>query len=133
MSIFGQKQATLTERDFAATGKVSIWVGDFDNEDALLDYVEDERGFGTDFGCRLLHRRELSVEPHPKPIRELLHGFSWFEQFINEAVRAAGDTRARCAVVSHASDYTLLRFTPKPTARLRFLCVASFGGREDAA
>src|SRR5262249_16031486 len=45
-------------------------------------------------GCVLLHCRELSVEPHPKPIRELLHGFSWFEDFIDEAARADGDVRA---------------------------------------
>jgi hypothetical protein len=107
-------------------------VGDFDSEDALLDYIEDECGLGADFGCLLLYRRELSVEAHPKLIRELLHGFSWFEQFVDEAARAAGDALARCAVVSHASDYTLLGFRPKQSGRLRFLCVASFGERDNA-
>lgn len=126
MSLFSPKKSLPTDRDFAATGKVSIWVGDFTGEDELLDYLEDERGLGADFGCLLLHQRELSVHTQPKPVRELLQGFSWSEQFVDEAAQAAGDVPARCAVVSHACDYTLLRFPPKPTARLKFLCVASF-------
>jgi hypothetical protein len=123
-----KKKQPATDRDFAVSGKVSVWVGDFDSEDALLDYVESETGLGSDFGCVLLHRRELSVEPHPKPVRELLRGFSSSDQFADEiAARVGTDVQARCAVVSHASDYTLLGITPKPNARLRFLGVASFG------
>jgi hypothetical protein len=122
------------ERAFAATGKVSVWVGDFASEDALLDYIEDAHGFGADFGCVLLHRRELSVEPQAKPIRELIEGFSWSEQFVGEVAGFAGaDMPARCAVLSHASDYTLLGITPKPDARLRFLGVASFGDEHNSA
>jgi hypothetical protein len=127
MPIFPDKKVA-TERDFSATGKVSVWIGDFDDEIALLDYVEAEDGFGTDFGCVLRDRRELSVEPTPKPLRDLLHGFSSYSQFVDEVVRQVGeDIQARCAVVSYASDYLLLGIVPSPNARLRFIGVASFG------
>jgi hypothetical protein len=124
------KKKPATEWDFATTGKVSVWIGDFDDEMALLDYVEADNGLGADFGCVLRDRRELSVESHPKPLRELLHGFSSYADFVDEIVALAGaDIQARCAVVSYASDYTLLRVTPAPNARLRFVGTASFGER----
>ncbi len=97
----------------------------------MLDYIESEDGCGRDFGCVLRDRRELSIKPHPVPVRELLTGFSYYQSFVDEVVSQAGaDTRARCAVVSYASDYRLLRITPKPNARLRFVGVASFGERQ---
>lgn len=117
-----------TEWDFATTGKVSVWIGDFDDEMALLDYVEADDGFGADFGCVLRDRRELTVEPQSKSLRGLLDGFSSASDFVEEIVALAGEgVRARCAVVSYASDYTLLGVTPNPKARLRFVGVASFG------
>jgi hypothetical protein len=126
-SLFKKRQPA-TEMDFAVKGKVSVWIGDFDSEDALLDYIQSENGMGVDFGCVLLHRRELAVKSHPKPVRELLLGFSRPEQYADEiAARVGADVQARCAVVSYASDYTLLGITPKPNARLRFVGVASFG------
>ncbi|MEW6306904.1 MAG: hypothetical protein AB1705_25860 [Verrucomicrobiota bacterium] len=126
-SLFKKKQPA-TESDFAVKGKVSVWIGDFDSEDALLDYVESDDGCGEDFGCVLRDRRELSVETQPRPVSELLQGFSWSREFIDEIVAQAGaGTQARCAVVSYASDYRLLGVTPKATARLRFIGVASFG------
>ena len=128
-SLFKQKQPA-TERDFAVAGKVSVWIGDFDDEMALLDYVEADNGLGADFGCVLRHRRELAVEQQPLPLRQLLDGFSSSRDFLDEIVAQAGaDVQARCAVVSYASDYTLLGITPKPEARLRFIGVASFGDR----
>ncbi len=126
-SIFKKKQP-VTERDFAVAGKVSVWVGDFDNEEALLDYVESEEGCGRDFGCVLRDRRELSAQRQPRPLRELLAPFSSSADFVDEIVSQAGEgAQARCAVVSYASDYRLLGVTPKPDARLRFIGVASFG------
>src|SRR6185503_3904915 len=116
MSFLSNKKPA-TERDFATTGKVSVWIGDFDNEMALLDYVEADDGFGADFGCVLRDRRELAVESQPKPLRELLHGFSSSADFADEIVaRAGSDVQARCAVVSYASDYTRLGLTPAPQA-----------------
>ncbi len=117
-----------TESDFAATGKVSVWIGDFDSEDRLLDYVESEDGCGQDFGCVLRDRRELTVQRQPRPVRELLADFSWSRQFVDEVVAQAGSSaQAHCAVVSYGSDYRLLGVAPKPSARLRFIGVASFG------
>jgi hypothetical protein len=116
-----------TERDFSVTGKVSIWIGDFDNEDALLDYVESEQGFGADFGCLLCHSRELAVLPHPRPLRELLQPFSSAKDFVDEIVAISGEkTFSRCAVVAYAADYRLLGFEPNANARLTFVGVASF-------
>jgi hypothetical protein len=128
MSSLFKKKQPATEHDFVAKGKVSVWIGDFDSEDALLDYVESDGGCGEDFGCVLRDRRELSVESQPRTVRDLLRGFSWYQQFVDEIVAQAGaDTQARCAVVSYASDYRLLGITPKATARLKFVGVASFG------
>ena len=124
MSRLGNPRPLPSDRDFAAAGKVSMWVGDIASEDELLDYIE--HGFGVDFGCVLLHRRELSVKPQAEPVRALLRGFSWCERFTEEIVGTAGpEATARCAVVSHGADYGLLGVTPKPNARLRFLGVAS--------
>ena len=126
-SLFKKKQIA-TKRDFAATGKVSVWIGDFDSEDALLDYVESEDGCGKDFGCVLRDRRELSAETQARPVRELIRGFSWYQEFVDEIVAQAGtETQAKCVVVSYASDYRLLGILPKSVARLRFVGVASFG------
>ena len=128
MPIFSSKKKIATQRDFSVAGKLSVWIGDFDDEMALLDYVEAEDGFGADFGCVLRNRRELSVEPTPKPLRELLCGFSWSSEFIDEVIRQAGENvEARCAVVSYASDFLQLGVVPSPKARLRFIGVASFG------
>jgi hypothetical protein len=126
MSSFRKQPAS--EWDFATAGKVSVWIGDFDDELALLDYVEADDGFGADFGCVLRDRRELTAESEPKPLRELLDPFSSSSDFVDEIVRKVGESvRARCAVVSYASDYLLLGITPNPKARLRFAGVASFG------
>src|SRR6266536_1786146 len=105
--MFSPSKKPATECEFAATGKVSVWVGDFDDEMALLDYVEADDGMGADFGCVLRDRRELAVESLPKPLRELLRGFSSSADFVDEiVVRAGADIQARCVVVSYASDYT---------------------------
>jgi hypothetical protein len=128
MSSTSKSKEPATERDFAAAGKVSVWIGDFDSEDALLEYIESEDGCGRDFGCVLRDRRELSVQSEARPVREMLTGFSSYQSFVDEIVALAGAAaRARCAVVSYASDYRLLGLTPKPSARLRFAGVASFG------
>src|SRR5689334_7578336 len=126
-----KKGQPATERDFAVTGKLSVWIGDFDSEDALLEYLESAQGCGKDFGCVLRHRREISVEKHPVPLHELLAGFSYHRNFVDEIVGMVGaGTQARCAVVSYASDYRLLEFKPKSNARLRFIGVASFGEKQ---
>ena len=130
MFSLSKKKQPATQRDFAVTGKVSVWIGDFDDEMALLDYVEADDGLGADFGCVLRSRRELAIEQQPMPLRQLLHPFSFSRDFLDEIVARAGtDVQARCAVVAYASDYTLLGITPKPGARLRFIGVASFGER----
>src|SRR4051794_37757451 len=108
------------EDKMASPGKVSIWVGDFTNEEELLDYIESEEGFGSQFGCVLRENRELCTSAQIVPLRELLEGFSWWRQFIEEAVALQGSpVGAHCAVVAHACDYRLLSYTPKP-GPLRF-------------
>jgi hypothetical protein len=130
MFSLSKKKQPATERDFAVTGKVSVWIGDFDDEMALLDYVEADDGLGADFGCVLRYRRELAVQQRPVPLRQLLHAFSSSAGFVDELIAQAGtDAQARCAVVAYAADYTKLGITPKPDARLRFIGVASFGER----
>jgi len=119
----------LNESDLATKGKVSIWVGDFRDEERILDYLEDPRGMGADFGCVLSQRRELIVSINPKPLRHLLEGFSHWEDFIEEAVSGNEDLTCRCAVVAYASDYTRVSHVRKET-KLKFLTVANFGPKE---
>ena len=128
MFSFFTKRPLATEGDFATAGKVSVWIGDFESEDALLDYIESEDGCGKDFGCVLRDQRELSVLEQPRSVRELLRGFSRHEEFVDEIeAQIEPDAKARCAVVSYASDYQHWGITPKPTAPLKFIGVASFG------
>ena len=115
------------EHDMAAPGKVSIWVGDFADEMEALDYVESGEGFGRQFGCVLRHRRELVAFDDPKPLRQLLEGFSSWRDFIGEVSSISSDeVTARCAVVAYACDYRLLQATPR-SGRMHFLGVADFG------
>ena len=83
------------ERDMAARGKVSIWVGDFADEMEALDYVESDDGFGKQFGCVLRHSRELVTYEEPKPLPQLLEGFSSWKDFIGEAAALASE-EVRC-------------------------------------
>ncbi len=113
------------ERNMVAPGKVSIWIGEFDDEMEALDYVESDDGFGAQFGCVLCHSRELAVREEAMPLRKLLEGFSSWKDFIDEATSSDLSQRARCAVVAYACDYRLLGITPGP-GPMRFLGVASF-------
>jgi len=117
--------------DIRASGVVSIWVGNFTDEEKLMSYVSPESEFEEDFGFRMSENDlpEISVEFELTSIRELLTGFSWSAGFIDEAcaqAEAQKITHANCAVVWHYINYRALRFTPLPDAQLHFLGVASF-------
>ena len=130
MSSRPPKQEIASERDMAAAGRVSIWVGDISDEEEALDYIESAHGLGAQFGCVLRHSREIIVSDEPKRLRQLLEGFSSWRDFIDEAVAFGSEELvAQCAVVAYACDYSKLQFTPR-AGRMRFLGVANFGHDE---
>lgn len=121
------------QHDIATTGVVSIWIGDFTSESEMDDYIFGR--FSQDFGFILNERSlpECGVEKEKKEIRELLTGFSWYRDFIDEAVdmiKAKGIHEASCAAVLHAADYTKLKKVNLPTSPLQFVGVCGFGHSE---
>jgi hypothetical protein len=112
--------------EFTAAGTVSVWVGDFQTDAQFDDYMNLSREFETDFGFRINDRgiREAVVESTPKPVGELVEGFSNWKSF-GPAVAAA----AKHAGVDHATTmivFYTVRFDPtkvkiNPNARLHFI------------
>ena len=126
-----RKPELASIEDIKAAGCASIWVGNFTDEDKLMDYISPSGAFEEHFGFRMGENDspEITTEPQLTPIRELLTGFSWSKDFIEEACSQAdaqGITHANCAVVWHYINYSALKRTPKPEAMLHFLGVASF-------
>ena len=108
LSIF--KKPIVSQSEFTAGRSVSIWVGNFQDEDAFDAYLDDEKGFAADFGFRLDERSlpEISVEVAPVDVRKLLTGFSLCGQFLEEALREAEEKKiksASAAAVFHFLSY----------------------------
>ncbi len=120
------------QNSIATTGKVSIWVGNFGSEDELDAYIFER--FSKDFGFILNERNlpEISVEEEKKSIEELLTGFSWYKDFIEEAIslsKSKGIREASAAAVFHAVDYSKISGDSLPSEPFQFLGVCNFGGR----
>ena len=112
-------------REVAAAKAVSIWIGDFADEQELSRYIDDQGGFSDDFGCILPPDIEFALSTEPAPARELLDGFARSHEFVGGASsHIIDDPLVRCVVIAFGCDYTLLRFRPR-LGRLRFLCVTS--------
>lgn len=99
---------SVSQSEFTAGTAVSVWIGDFHDEDVFDDYLRD--GFTADFGFIIDDRNppEISSEPESKDIRTLLTGFSLYDQFIEGAVRRSDDMNirsARAAAVFHFLAY----------------------------
>ncbi len=116
------RKKPVTQSEFTAGTAVSVWIGDFRDEDEFDDYLRN--GFSDDFGFIIDDRSppEISSEEESKDIRTLLTGFSLCDQFIESALQrseAVGLHRARSAAVFHflAYDEGYIR----SQKRLRFL------------
>jgi hypothetical protein len=112
--------------EFSVPGMVSVWIGDFQNDVQFDDYMNMGREFEADFGFTIDDRsvREAVVEPAPKPIADLVSGFSSWESFGAAVVQAAknlGIERATTMIIFYRTRFDPGKVMIKPNAQLRFL------------
>jgi hypothetical protein len=92
------------------SGKVSVWVGEFDSEESLLTYIDDGR-FGQEFDLIVSPEfsRELNAEPQPVSCEQLISGVSYsdiFGQACLKRLRDLGISEAKCMVIFYAFEYS---------------------------
>ena len=115
----------ISQSAFEIGGMVSIWVGDFADDVQFDDYMNLSAEFERDFGFTINDRavREAVVESAPKPIAELVQGFSSWESFAPaaaEAGRRVGVERATTMIVFYCVEFVPSRVTVNPGAPLKF-------------
>ena len=111
--------------DFRMSGYVSFWLGNFTSEIGLMDYLSEE--FENDFGFEIYPpsgpEYRCSTED-AKPIKELIEGFSRWENFIDEAANTAFAKRrqtASTAVVFYGFKYDTRFINPNGSGKLTFI------------
>jgi hypothetical protein len=114
----------LTHAELREGGVFSVWVGRLTSEAALDEYLLGD--FRRVFGFAIEPRAapEYRAVRVPKPIAELLTGFSGWRAFGPEAVeaaKAAGQGRACCAVVFSALRYQPEYAQPDADSPLTFI------------
>ena len=114
------------EVEFSASGTVSVWIGNFQADTQFDDYMNLSRKFETDFGFRLNDRgiHESVVENSPKPIADLVNGFSDWEYFgpaVVEAAKELGVERASTMLVVYAVRYDPTKVVAGPKSSLQYL------------
>ncbi len=110
---------------------VSVWIGNFDSDTELDEYMNMSRVFERDFGFQLNDRDmpETVVKDSPTSIAALVNGFSWSNSYGSAVVDLAGAQRidkATTMVVFLNFEYRPERAKPKETAPLRFLGAVQF-------
>ncbi len=124
---FDDKPHPMKHQDeFAAAGTVSVWVGNFQTDAQFDDYMNLSRDFETDFGFRINDRgvREAVVESTPKPVGELVEGFSSWKFFgpaVAEAAKHAGVDRATTMIVFYTVRFDPTKVKISSDARLKFI------------
>lgn len=116
--------------DFLCGGHVSIWVGNFTDEDSLDDYINEH--FPEDFGFVVSPRAacEIAAKPEPVEILELVDGFSRSKSFGTAAVKAAADkgiTKASSMFVMYNFRYPESEIRNR-NAMLQFIGTFPFSG-----
>lgn len=89
---------------YPSAGSVSIWVGTFDSDDAFDFAAEQDVEVGLKLPVPLADVTEAAFEDDPVSVRELLEGFSGWEVFFSDALKAAKVkqvTRANAALVCY--------------------------------
>ena len=87
-----------------APGKISIWVGTFSSEDDFEDHVDDHVSPLLSLKTPISSICEVAFQEESTPLDELLDGFSGFESFIEDALRAATAQKisaANCALICY--------------------------------
>jgi len=97
-----RKKLPLTHAACREGGVVSIWLGSLRSAAEVDAYFRSS--FTRDFGFFIEPRDgpETEASPTPRPVEELLDGFSWSRGFLATAVaaaKAAGWDQANCAFV----------------------------------
>jgi hypothetical protein len=116
----------ISQSAFEIGGMVSIWVGNFEDDVQFDDYMNLSAVFEKDFGFAIDDRavREAVVESAPKPIAELVQGFSSWESFapaVAEAARSAGVERATTMIIFYCVEFVPSRVRVNPNAPLKFI------------
>ena len=112
--------------EFSIGGMVSVWTGNFQTEAQFDDYMNLSRDFERDFGFKINDRdvREGVVESAPKPVGELVRGFSNWESFapaVVEAAKAAGIEQATTMIVFYCLWFAPAKVKINPAAPLTFI------------
>ena len=126
-------EPSLHQADFEAIGRVAVWTGSFTDELKADDYMNLDRGFERDFCFRIDDRNgpEMAVKPQPVPIRELVEGFSCWNDYADAVVaaaEAAGIASASTMLVFHWMAFDPQRVSVNPNAPVRFLGNFEFEG-----
>lgn len=116
----------ISQSAFEIGGVVSIWVGNFADDVQFDDYMNLSAVFEKDFGFTIDDRgvREAVVESAPKPIAELVQGFSSWESFapaVAKAARSAGVERATTMIIFYCVEFVPSRVRVNPNAPLKFI------------
>jgi hypothetical protein len=104
-------QKKMVDQDqFTAGPYVAVWIGHHTSEVQLDDYLNSGR-FSEEYRFVLDDKMppEVCVEATPRPLRELVHGFSRYEKFQDEFLaRAAelGIVEASSILVFHFMVYS---------------------------
>src|SRR5690349_17277581 len=104
-------QKKMVDQDrFTAGPYVAIWIGHHTSEGQLNDYLNSGR-FSDEYRFRLDDSMlpEVCVEASPKPLRDLVHGFSRYTEFRDEFLSRAtelGIADASSMLVFHFMVYS---------------------------
>lgn len=115
----------VDQAQFTAGPYVAIWIGSHTSEAQLDDYLTGGK-FSEDYRFRLDDKMppEVCVETSPKPLRELVQGFSCYEKFQEEfLVRATelGITEASSILVFHFMTYSPEGLPVSKKPEMRFI------------
>lgn len=113
------------KRKFPASETASVWLGDFTDEDEFDDHVKRDVEAKFQLSTELWKVSEMTVEKEPKPIRELLTGFSHSQFFLEEAIATAEQKAITSASAAFVVFHLALRDAPDSWGSLRLL--GSFG------
>ncbi|GEP41897.1 hypothetical protein [Brevifollis gellanilyticus] len=106
---------------YPSQGKVSIWIGSFESEEAFDECVEREISSRLGHAVEISEICKVSFEFEPKPVEVLLDGFSGCESFISSAAAVAashGVVSANAAIVCYHLEF---RNAPQTWSDLLFL------------
>jgi hypothetical protein len=121
----------MKHSDFQKGGVVSIWVGNFQSDADLDDYLNLERKFEDDFCFELndADMPETCVEQQPTAIESLVDGFSWSRHYKDGVVHLAkeqGIEKATTMLVFLNFAYDPSQARPKENVPLVFLGAVPF-------